>query len=143
MIKLKEHLQEQEKELLATEKQIFQVEALTTEFEKEKGKKLKQHEEIQFFAEDLSAWQNLQKEQKNYTEEISKIQKNLKDFQEKRTHLQTEFSSTFQLEISPQNASEKLNNYKEKVRTLITERSELLSVYRTSEQHISGQRLSV
>lgn len=137
-IKLKEDLQEQEKELLATEKQITQVEASTAEFEKEKGKKLKQHEEIQFFSEDLNSWQNLQKEQKNNTVQINEIQQNLKDFQEKRTHLQTEFSSTFQLEISPQNASEKLNNYKEKVRTLITERSELLSVYRTSEQHISG-----
>ena len=137
-IKLKEDLQEQEKELLVTEKQITQIEDSTAEFEKEKGKKLKQHEEIQFFAEDLSAWQNLQQEQKKNTEEIEEIQQNLKDFQEKRTHLQTEFSSTFQLDISPQNASEKLNDYKEKVRKLIAERSELLSVYRTSEQHITG-----
>ena len=135
---MKEDLQEQEKELLATEKQITQVEASIAEFEKEKGKRLKQHEEIQFFAEDLNAWQNLQKEQKNNTTQIEEIQQNLKNFQQKRTHLQTEFSSTFQLNISPQNASEKLNNYKEKVRTLIAERSELLSVYRTSEQHISG-----
>lgn len=137
-IKLKEHLQEQEKELLATEKQITQIETLINEFEKEKGKNLKQHEEIQFFAEDLNAWQNLQKEQKNNSVLINEIQLQLKDFQKKRTHLQTEFSSTFQLEISPQDASKKLNEYKEKVRTLIAERNELLSVYRTSEQHISG-----
>lgn len=137
-IQLKKKLQEQQNQLSTTEKQINQVEAATATFENEKGKQLKQHEEIQLFAEELNLWQNLQNEQKKNTEEITNIQSALKGFKEKRTHLQTEFSSTFQLEITPENASQKLAAYKENVRKLIAERSELLSIYKTSEQHISG-----
>ncbi|SHI32653.1 exonuclease SbcC [Mesonia phycicola] len=137
-IKLKNNLKEQQNQVLATENKIKQVVIETEKFKEEKGAKLTQHEQIQFFSEDLNAWQNFQKEQRKNTEEITKIQQNLKDFQKKQKHLQLEFSSTFQLDISPQNASKKLYNYKEQVRKLISERSDLLSVYRTSEQHISG-----
>ena len=137
-LQLKKKLQEQQNQLSTTEKQITQVEAATTAFEKEKGSQLKQHEEIQLFSEELNLWQNLQNEQKKNTEEIAKIQHHLKEFNQQRTHLQTEFSSTFQLEITPENASEKLAIYKENLRKLISERSELLSIYKTSEQNISG-----
>ena len=137
-LQLKKKLQEQQNQLSTTEKQITEVEAATTTFEKDKGSQLKQHEEIQLFSEELNLWQNLQNEQKKNTEEIAKIQHYLKEFNQQRTHLQTEFSSTFQLEITPENASDKLAIYKENLRRLISERSELLSIYKTSEQNISG-----
>ena len=57
-------MQEQQNQLSTTEKQITEVEAATTTFEKDKGSQLKQHEEIQLFSEELNLWQNLQNEQK-------------------------------------------------------------------------------
>ncbi|MBW2961362.1 AAA family ATPase [Mesonia aestuariivivens] len=137
-IQLKEKLKEQQQQLTTTEKEIEQVNLKNTEFEKEKGKKLQQHQEVLFFTDDFNAWQNLQQEQKNKVEEISNTKLTIKGFKEKQTQLQTEFSSHFQLEINPENASSNITTYKEKIRKLISERSELLSIYKTLEHNISG-----
>ena len=137
-IQLKKDLKKQQETLFATQEKIKDANTKISNFDTEKGKKLKKHEEIQLFSEDLDFWKNLKKEQKNHSENIATYNSNLKTFKEKQSQLQIEFSTIFQLNITSTNASEKLTNYKREVRDLITERNELLSIYKTSEQNISS-----
>ena len=135
-IELKNKLQKEEKELEKSLQELDKISTLKNVFDSEKGEKLKRHQDIQLFEEDLNLWQNLEEKITGKSKEISAITDALTTANTNREGLKQEFAELYKLHIDPANFSNQLESYKSKVRSLITDRNEIATTYKNSKTHI-------
>ena len=133
---LKNKLQKEENELKQTMQQLESFALQKEKFDTEKGEALKRHQEVQLFGEELNQWQSLQNKLKDKKQEISVASEALQQAKEQRETLTARFKETFQLAVTPDNFLEKVAAYKNRIRTLITERSTIAATYKTTKTHI-------
>ncbi len=131
---LKKNISSQQEQIAAQEKLQLNASQNLIDFEKEKGEKLKQHEQVQGFAEDLRKWQNLDAGCREIKEELARhagdVEKNRKGISQCLENI----SRFLKNEPATEEIESSLQAFSRNVRKLQQQRDEKLSHYRNLQE---------
>jgi exonuclease SbcC len=106
------------------------------EFEKEHGKKLKQHEATSPFAEKLELWKRVGERKSALAEELEGLNKSQKELEENRKTLLKEVSQLVQSEVKEDSVKTELENFQKRVEKFETQISEKQQEYRSKKNEL-------
>ncbi|PHR97968.1 MAG: hypothetical protein COA80_06380 [Leeuwenhoekiella sp.] len=137
-IDLKTKLRQEEAELAKTENELRELKVRQQEFDAEKGLKLKRHQEIQVYGDDLNTWQSLTEKVKDKQSEFTTASEAIKTAEAERNRLKHEISEVFKLDVSPEHFSKKLDAYKTDLRKLIAKRNTIATSFTNTKTHLKS-----
>lgn len=132
LIKLEKNIQEVENEHLENDKE-------KNIFEKEKGDALNKHQELQDFTNEINSWKNTTSQLEQLNKKRVNTEEKLKNLSTKFEKNKTSFSSLFGLNTLEEDFSQSLNNYKQQVRNLYSERQNIVTEFKTLSKNIQQE----
>ena len=131
---LKKNISSQQEQIAAQEKLQLNATQNLIDFEKEKGEKLKQHEQVQGFAGDLRKWQNLDAGCREIKEELTRHARSVEENRTGITRCLDNISSFLKKEPATGEIESSLQDFSRNVRKLQQQRDEKLSHYRNLQE---------
>ncbi|UZH54891.1 AAA family ATPase [Salinimicrobium tongyeongense] len=131
---LKKNISSQQQQIAAQEKLQLNATQNLIDFEKEKGEKLKQHEQVQGFAGDLRKWQNLDAACREIKEELTRHARSVEENRTGISRCLDNISSFLKKEPATGEIESSLQDFSRKVRKLQQQRDEKLSHYRNLQE---------
>ncbi|MCY2686722.1 AAA family ATPase [Salinimicrobium sp. TH3] len=139
LIQLKKNISEQEAQILTQEKlKNVAVENISL-FEEINGLKLKQHEEVQVFAEDLRAWQHLDKTCTELKQELATHKRGEKENTQNISTCLAKIKNFLKSEPETGEIETHLQTFSKNVRKLQQQRDEKLTQYRHLEKQFNSE----
>lgn len=138
----KENLVELEKNIQEVENEHLENDKEKNIFEKEKGDALNKHQELQDFTDEINSWKNTTSQLEQLQTKRVNTEEKLKNLSKKLQQNKTNFSSLFGLNTQEDNFTQSLNDYKQQVRNLYSERQNIVTEFKTLSKNIQQQLMS-
>ncbi|TXK72993.1 AAA family ATPase [Mesonia sp. K4-1] len=138
----KKNLIELEKNIQGVENEHLENNKEKNTFEKEKGDALNKHQELQDFTNEINSWNYTTSQLEQLNEKRVNTEEKLKKLSKKLQQNKTNFSSLFGLNTQEDNFTQSLNDYKQQVRNLYSERQNIVTEFKTLSKNIQQQLMS-
>ena len=138
----KKNLIELEKNIQGVENEHLENNKEKNTFEKEKGDALNKHQELQDFTNEINSWNYTTSQLEQLNEKRVNTEEKLKKLSKKLQQNKTNFSSLFGLNTQEDNFTQSLNDYKQQVRNLYSERQNIVTEFKTLSKNIHQQLMS-
>ncbi|NJW52520.1 SbcC/MukB-like Walker B domain-containing protein [Salinimicrobium oceani] len=138
-ILLKKNIEEQINQVQAQEKLKQAAQEKLEAFEKDFGEDLQKHEQVQFFAEDLRAWQILDEACKGLNEDLTRQENHKKENLQAMNSCLEKIYRFLKQEPGTESIEESLQEFSRKVRKLQQQRDEKLSAYRHLQEKFHSE----